>query len=89
MINTSPNMGRCYLMNIKNIIQSRNFKLKGDILEFGTCTCQSALSLADMMIGMVVKMNTMNMKDWDLRSGLKNMGMNLKSLTVDIMVVFM
>lgn len=41
-------MGRCELGLIKSIIQGKNYNLKGDVIEFGTCTCQSAIQLASM-----------------------------------------
>jgi hypothetical protein len=44
MINTDPNSNSCTLEILPEIINKYN--LVGDILEFGTCTCQSAIYLA-------------------------------------------
>lgn len=44
MINTSPNNNSCTLETLSNIINDYN--LVGDVLEFGTCTCQSTIQLA-------------------------------------------
>ena len=43
-MNTSPNMERCDLPVIKQMVEK--YDLKGDIIEFGTFTCESALFLA-------------------------------------------
>lgn len=48
MINTSPNMLVCDLSTIKPMSEKPEYNLVGDILEFGTCTCQSAIHLATM-----------------------------------------
>ena len=44
MINTNPNTHSCTLEVLSQVPQSYN--LIGDVLEFGTCTCQSAIYLA-------------------------------------------
>lgn len=44
MINTNPNNNSCTLETLLDIIG--NYNLVGDVLEFGTCTCQSAIYLA-------------------------------------------
>jgi hypothetical protein len=44
MINTNPNTDSCTLETLYNLIG--NYNLVGDVLEFGTCTCQSAIELA-------------------------------------------
>ena len=44
MINTNPNIDSCTLETLCSVIQ--NYNLVGDVLEFGTCTCQSAIQLA-------------------------------------------
>jgi hypothetical protein len=44
MINTNPNTDSCTLETLCAVIQ--NYNLVGDVLEFGTCTCQSAIQLA-------------------------------------------
>ena len=44
MINTSPNTDSCTLETLCAIIE--NYNLVGDVLEFGTCTCQSSIQLA-------------------------------------------
>jgi len=44
MINTNPNNNSCTLELLPEIIS--NYNLVGDVLEFGTCTCQSAIYLA-------------------------------------------
>jgi hypothetical protein len=44
MINTNPNTDSCTLETLCSVIQ--NYNLVGDVLEFGTCTCQSAIQLA-------------------------------------------
>ena len=44
MINTNPNTDSCTLETLCDII--KNYNLVGDVLEFGTCTCQSAIQLA-------------------------------------------
>jgi hypothetical protein len=44
MINTNPNTDSCTLETLYNLIG--NYNLVGDVLEFGTCTCQSAIQLA-------------------------------------------
>jgi len=46
MINTSPNNNACNLKDIKTIIDKRKWNLEGDVLEFGTFTCNSAIYLA-------------------------------------------
>ena len=46
MIDTNPNNKRCELDTVKSIIENKNYNLIGDVLEFGTCTCQSAIQLA-------------------------------------------
>jgi len=43
-MNTSPNMERCDLPIIKEMVDK--YGLKGDIIEFGTFTCESTLFLA-------------------------------------------
>lgn len=48
MINTSPNMHVCDLGTIKPMSEKPEYNLVGDVLEFGTCTCQSAIHLATM-----------------------------------------
>ena len=44
MVNTSPNRNSCTLETLVSVNQK--FNLIGEILEFGTCTCQSAIQLA-------------------------------------------
>lgn len=44
MINTNPNTDSCTLETLCAAIE--NYNLVGDVLEFGTCTCQSAIQLA-------------------------------------------
>jgi hypothetical protein len=44
MINTNPNIDSCTLETLSNI--NKIYNLVGDVLEFGTCTCQSAIQLA-------------------------------------------
>lgn len=44
MINTNPNTDSCTLETLSNI--NKIYNLVGDVLEFGTCTCQSAIQLA-------------------------------------------
>ena len=44
MINTNPNTDSCTLETLSNI--NKLYNLVGDVLEFGTCTCQSAIQLA-------------------------------------------
>ena len=44
MINTNPNTDSCTLETLCTIIE--NYNLVGDVLEFGTCTCQSSIQLA-------------------------------------------
>lgn len=38
----------CDLSRIPSIIEDYKFNIIGDVLEFGTCTCQSAIQLANM-----------------------------------------
>jgi hypothetical protein len=44
IINTSPNSERCEIHNIKEMVET--YKLTGDIIEFGTFSCESAIHLA-------------------------------------------
>ena len=44
IINTSPNLERCELHVIKKMVELYN--LTGDIVEFGTFSCESAINLA-------------------------------------------
>ena len=44
IINTSPNLERCELHVIKKMVEIYN--LTGDIVEFGTFSCESAINLA-------------------------------------------
>ena len=46
MINTSPNSLRCEISDVKQIIISNNYKLIGDVLEFGTFTGTSTRILS-------------------------------------------
>lgn len=46
IINTNPNTESCTLETLSNIVG--NYNLQGDIIEFGTCTCQSAIILATL-----------------------------------------
>lgn len=46
IVETNPNNDSCLLENLDVI--SENYNLVGDVLEFGTCTCQSAIQLATM-----------------------------------------
>jgi hypothetical protein len=48
MINTSPNMDKCYLGTIKPMSEKPEYNLVGDVLEFGTFSCNSAIYLATM-----------------------------------------
>ena len=43
-MNTSPNMERCDLPVLKEMVEQ--YKLEGEVIEFGTFTCESALFLA-------------------------------------------
>ena len=47
MINTNPNVDSCTLETLCDVI--KNYNLVGDVLEFGTCTCQSAIQLATVL----------------------------------------
>ena len=44
IINTSPNSDRCEIHIIKEMVELYN--LTGDIVEFGTFSCESAINLA-------------------------------------------
>lgn len=44
MINTNPNMDSCTLEVLQEI--NNRYNLTGDVLEFGTCTCQSSIQMA-------------------------------------------
>lgn len=46
MINTSPNFQTCQLSDIKSTIQSKNYNLVGDVIEFGTFTGGSTKTLS-------------------------------------------
>ena len=48
MINTSPNGHRCELGIIKSFVESQNYNLVGDVIEFGTFTGGSTRDLAGM-----------------------------------------
>jgi len=48
MINTSPNLSRCDLYQIRNFIEGKKYNLQGDVLEFGTFTGSSTKTLASM-----------------------------------------
>jgi len=46
MINTSPNLNRCEIHDIKRTIENRNYNLIGDVIEFGTFTGYSTKVLS-------------------------------------------
>jgi hypothetical protein len=48
MINTSPNSESCQISDVKKIVTSRNFKLDGDVIEFGTFTGGSTKVLSGL-----------------------------------------
>ena len=46
MVNTNPNINSCTIEVLPSM--NEKYNLVGDVLEFGTCTCQSAIQLATL-----------------------------------------
>jgi hypothetical protein len=46
MVNTNPNFNSCTIPTLLEM--NKKYNLVGDVLEFGTCTCQSAIELANL-----------------------------------------
>lgn len=52
MVNTNPNHNSCTIPTLLDM--SKQYDLVGDVLEFGTCTCQSAIELATLFPNKII-----------------------------------